>query len=243
MRQSNKARDVFNCTEDNTMAVITMTQWARITARAWLDPEFKAALEMDPKAALDPAGKFRDVRSEFGIRDDAKLFDVNDPSYGGGTDESGTEPTLIGMPKGDLRKIIMDGVLPKNNHPAKMMASEWVSYPPLRTKPMEHPDGATAGKQGPTLPLKDWARILAYIIFRNDDNLRFLFETNPVEAITTIKTNLETEFSGKIPIAYEHGRTALFRIGDRPTGMEDKELTAIRTDPNTYARMLIRVTC
>ena len=69
------------------MAVITMTQWARLTAKAWLEPDFKALLETDPAKALSP-----DVRKEFGIRDDAKLLDLMDPSYGCRLGEARTNP-------------------------------------------------------------------------------------------------------------------------------------------------------
>ena len=49
------------------MTALTDTDWGRIFAKAWTDPDFKAAFEEDPRAAiqkhaealdLDPAAKF-----------------------------------------------------------------------------------------------------------------------------------------------------------------------------------------
>jgi hypothetical protein len=237
------------------MAVVTMTQWARLTAKAWLDKNFKTLLERDPAAALST-----DVRSDFGIRDEAKLFDLMDPSYGvsfgGGTDESGTEPAFRSLEQEDLKRIIRQGVvsIEKDGQvrdlAAKMMASEWVSYPPLYTQPVEHPDEPVQqqglqfqqGLGSSTLTLGAWARIMAYMFLRGKESLRDQFETDPARTVEQIVQAMNKEFN--VSIHYVRGQTSLFRLGDAPKNTSIEELrNDVCNNPNTYARVLVRITC
>jgi hypothetical protein len=242
--------------EGKAMAVITMTQWARLLAKAWLEPEFKEQLEKDPAQALPADG---DVRKDFGIRDEAKLFDLNDPSYGvsfgGGTDESGTEPAFRLLRQEDLQRIIAEGVVRIEKEgkdlQAKMMSSEWISYPPLYTQPVEHPDEPVEqaaaeqierGLGSKTLTLRAWARIMAYMFLPGKEDLQKKFEKDPAATVDQIVKAINNEF--KVSIHYARGQTALFRLGDKPKNISVAELNSdIRNNPNTYARVLVRITC
>jgi hypothetical protein len=244
-------RICFKAKEDETMAVVTMTQWARIHAKAWLDNAYKDTLEKDPRQAVD------EVRVDFGIRDDAKLFDINDPTYGGGTDESGSEPQFDKMTKEELEKVIKEGKLGKapNERTAKMIPSEWISYPPLYTKSNEAPD------DGSTLSLPQWARILAYLHrFKIADSrfpsLKHHYENDPAAAVEAIVHGgrvkgerdefdiggLKGEFKDAPAIPYVLGKTALFRLGD-PPNPKQVNLQEVLANPNGYARVMVRICC
>jgi hypothetical protein len=234
-----------------------MTQWARLTAKAWLEakdglPDFKTRLETDPKEALSD-----DVRREFGIRDEAKLIDLTDPSYGvsfgGAKDESGIEPAFKGMPPEDLERIIMEGKVKKGGQDfsAKMMPSEWISYPPLCTHLLEHPNEPVQGLKevqverglgSNTLTLGAWARIIAYMFIPENEFLQSEFEKDPATTIKTIVDAINANKKFGISIHYEKGVTALFRLGDPPNACID-DLEDLSKSPNTYARLLVRVTC
>jgi len=83
------------------------------------------------------------VRKDFGIRDEARHFNIDDPTYGGGTDESGSEPKFDTLTQPELERVINEQKLP-DGRMAKMLPSEWISYPPLYTQSREHPaDGST----------------------------------------------------------------------------------------------------
>jgi hypothetical protein len=241
------------------MAVVTMTQWARLTAKAWLDRDFKDLLERDPAKALSA-----EVRRDFGIRDEAKLLNLADPSYGvsfgGGTDESGTEPAFRLLKQEDrqedLKRIIREGMVrikkegqgkEEKDLQAKMMSSEWITYPPLYTQPIEHPDEpaeeGTAeqtklGLGSKTLTLRAWARIMAYMFLPGNEGLQEAFEEDPAKTVDQIVKAINKEF--KISIHYKKGETALLQLGDKPKNISIEDIC---NDPNTYARLLVRVTC
>jgi hypothetical protein len=212
-------------------------------------------LETDPRAALTPK-----VKEDFGIRDDAKLFDIDDPTYSGGTDESGAEPKFNESKQEQLDTVIQDGTLP-DRRTAKMVPSEWVSYPPLYTRSLEHPD------DGSTLSLLEWAKILAYLYrFKFVNEQRFpafkdMYETDPAAAVHTIVNGGTVrgnsvlvraigEFSVKgLPevgtkIKYAHGEKALFRLGDPPNPkLKLVNLQEVLDNPNGYARVMVRICC
>jgi len=262
-------RIYFKAKEDETMAVVTMTQWARIHAKAWLEGydlkgnwlgpgEYQKLLETDPFQAVN-----QQVRADFGIREDAKLFDIDDPTYSGGTDESGSEPQFDDLTEGELRTVITGGTLP-GGRTAKMVPSEWVSYPPLFTKSLEAPN------DGATLSLLEWARILAYLHrFKKLKDprvsdptdprfmaLKYHYETNPAEAVAAIVHGgrakgekeafeiggLKGEFKDTPAIKYIHKETALFRLGDPPKAAR-VNLQEVLDNPNGYARVMVRICC
>jgi hypothetical protein len=288
-------RIYFNAEEGKTMGatttgsvvstkkpVVTMTQWARISAKAWLEGEwldgkvggkwlpgrYQKLLETNPFEALNL------VRKEFGIRCDARHFDIDDPTYGGGTDESGSEPRFNTLEQGQLETIIKYGKLtlpdgrPEDARPAKMIPSEWVSYPPLYTQSREH---AEHPGDGSTLSLLEWARIIAYLYwFEKVDLDRFRalkdhFETDPAAAVHTIangglvsgekgefrikslkeeefKSLKGEEFKTAPEITFIHKTTALFRLGD-PPNPKLVSLQEVLANPNGYARVLVRLCC
>ncbi len=250
--------------------VVTMMQWARIHAKAWLEGtwgpapdfkwlpgEFQQLVETDLHRALDL------VRKDFGIRDEAKHFDIDDPTYSGGTDESGAEPKFNVLNQAQLETVIIDGKLP-DGRTAKMVPSEWVSYPPLFTKSLEAPN------DGATLSLLEWARILAYLHrFKKLKDprvsdptdprfmaLKYHYETNPAEAVAAIVHGgrakgekeafeiggLEGEFKDAPAIKYIHKETALFRLGDPPKAAR-VNLQEVLDNPNGYARVMVRICC
>lgn len=238
------------------MAVVTMTQWARISAKAWLGgnydvngkfiaSDYQNLLETNPLAALNL------VRKDFGIRDEAKHFDIDDPTYSAGTDESGSEPKFAELTLEQLETIIKDGTF--GNRPAKMIPSEWISYPPLYTQSREHPG------DGLTLSLLEWARIIAYL-YRFKfvkaapfPDLKDQFETDPATALDTLVNGgfvkgapvkgLLPEFGQfGVEIKYTRGQTALFRLGDPPNPNLVK-LQDVLDNANSYARVMVRLCC
>ena len=259
-------RIYFKAKEGKTMVtlskgpIVTMAQWARIHAKAWLDGNwlngkwlgpgrYQELLETDPVAALNQ------VRKDFGIREEARHFDIDDPTYGGGTDESGSEPQFDDLTEEQLGTVITDGTLP-GGRAAKMIPSEWISYPPLYTKSLEAPhDGAT-------LSLLEWARILAYLHrFKKLKDprfpaLKYHYETNPAEAVAAIVHGgrvkgekeefeiggLKGEFKDAPAIKYIHRETALFRLGDPPKAAR-VNLQEVLDNPNGYARVMVRICC
>jgi hypothetical protein len=252
-------RIYFKAKEGKTMVtlskgpIVTMAQWARIHAKAWLDGNwlngkwlgpgrYQELLETDPVAALNQ------VRKDFGIREEARHFDIDDPTYGGGTDESGSEPKFDTLTEPELLNVIKTGKLPDGRQ-AKMLPSEWISYPPLYTQSLEHPN------DGSTLQLKDWAKIVAYL-FRfklvnlpQFPDLKDQYETDPATGVDTIvhggfvkgvRVTGLPEFGIDIP--YTRGKTPLFRLGDPPKNTLVK-LEDVLTNPNGYARVLVRICC
>jgi hypothetical protein len=106
---------------------------------------------------------------------------------------------------------------------------------------LEHPDDG-----GKTLSISDWTKIMAYMFIPKNEHLQAKFEEDPASTVQTIKENIEAEFvASKIKINFTAGQTALFRLGDPPNEkiINTQDLQAIRDNPNTYARVMVRITC
>jgi hypothetical protein len=220
---------------------LTVNQWARIIANAWLDSAFKSLLERDPLQAVNQAAK--SLRS-FTIAPNAKLCDLGpistgqdqsmyaaSPTEGLPTYETNSGDKFTGYDEQQLTELIQTGDLAGQS--IQLEYGQWIS--PMNV--------VTTFPPAMNLSMEDWVKIYAYVwleVGRGNTDFKSQFERDPARGTWDVVGSLLKDYG--VYINYVYGRTPLFNIGPAPTEAH-LDLATIANDPATKARFLLRLCC
>jgi hypothetical protein len=234
-----------------TIPVIDEKTWARIVARAYVNPppnppygpppnppfhDFRDKLQKDPKAAVDEARGASDLPGII-IPNPVRLMDLY-YSYSTPANPDPIADLLTAIFQGSPTADVLSEIFTKGTlfgQRVELPCGEWIHPKGTRTL-FEHATDA--------LSLADWMKIYAYIWhqirFMHNTTIQEAFEEDPA---LTLKNNIVPNLT--LSKAYDYQKTALFTLGDNsPPYASPETLTDIRNDPGARNyRHRIRMSC